>query len=171
MNYQKNPEGIILACSILKEKGYLFEMLMLGNKDERLIQFSAELGLTDKEIYFESTVPYSEVARRMQESFVLLLFSRFENLPCVILEALCCGLPVISSLTGGIAEVVDANNGILVKNENINELVMAMQKMMDNYAFYDRKDIAEKAVVKFKYDTVARQFMAIYEQLPLLDRS
>jgi len=171
MNYQKNPEGIIMACSMLKEKGYLFELLMVGNKDERLIQFSAELGLTDKEIYFESTVPYSEVARRMQESSVLLLFSRFENLPCVILEALCCGLPVISSLTGGIAEVVDANNGILIKSENINELVMAMQKMMDNYAFYDRKDIAEKAVVKFKYDTVARQLMAIYEQLPLMDRS
>jgi glycosyltransferase involved in cell wall biosynthesis len=98
----------------------------------------------------------------MQLSSSLLLFSRFENLPCVILEALCCGLPVISSRVGGIPEVIDGENGILVESGNIPDLVTAMIQMIENYAEYNRKLIAEKAIAFFNYNTVGKQYSDIY---------
>ena len=165
MNYQKNPDGILKACSLLKEKGYDFEILMLGNKDERLMELAKEYNLDEAVLKFESAVPYSEVALRMQDSSALLLFSRFENLPCVILEALCCGLPVISSSTGGIPEVVNQSNGILVKSENVVQLAEAMQHLIDNYSGYNRKEIAETATKNFNYATVGLAYLNVYKSI------
>jgi hypothetical protein len=43
MNYSKNPEGIIAACKILKERGFDFEVLMIGNKEEGVLSLAINL--------------------------------------------------------------------------------------------------------------------------------
>lgn len=160
MNYQKNPEGIIKAAALLKEKGCDFEILMLGNDNEALRSMANKHGLSNEFIFFQQPVAYSEVAVQMQKASALLLFSRFENLPCVILEALCCGLPVISSRVGGVAEVIDKENGLLVKSENIQQLVNAMECMIDSYHDFDKAKIADNASALFNYNAVGK---AIFE--------
>jgi len=165
MGYQKNPEGILQACFLLKNKGYDFELLMIGNEDQELINKAAEINLLNKVVFFKPAVPYSTIAREMQQSSALLLFSRFENLPCVILEALCCGLPVISSQVGGVSEVVNDTNGILVENENVEQLAVAMCTLIDTYALYNRETIANTASDKFNYDTVAKQYLNQYKKV------
>jgi glycosyltransferase involved in cell wall biosynthesis len=165
MTYQKNPEGILQACQQLKNRGYHFELQMIGNDDNLLIEQARELDLLDKFVFFKPMIAYAAVADEMRQSSALLLFSRFENLPCVILEALCCGLPVISSRVGGIAEVVDETNGILVESGNIQQLANAMQQMIDQYSIYNRLDIAEKAVTLFSYPTVGRQYLSVYQKI------
>ena len=162
LNYQKNPEGILAAAKILKTRGHSFEILMLGNKDQRIMGIAKEDGLLDEQVFFEAAVPYQQVATEMQRSSALLLFSRFENLPCVMLEALCCGLPVISSRVGGIAEVIDDSNGILVASEDISALADAMERMIINYSHYQRAEIAAGAAVRFSYDTVGKQYIEAY---------
>ncbi|MBC7511697.1 MAG: glycosyltransferase [Ferruginibacter sp.] len=171
MGYQKNPEGILQACILLKERGCNFKLLMAGNEDSTLIKIAKDNHILDKVIFFMAVVPYKIIAKEMQKSSALLLFSRFENLPCVILEALCCGLPVISSRVGGIAEVIDETNGILVDSENIEQLVNAMQQMIDRYNMYDRAVIADKAKKQFNYATVGNQYFSIYKNIlhPVLD--
>jgi glycosyltransferase involved in cell wall biosynthesis len=115
MNYPKNPEGILMACKMVKEKEYDFELKVIGNQEDWLTDLARQYDLSDN-IIFEPPVQYKEVAHQMQLSSALLLFSRYENLPCVLLEALCCGLPVVSSRVGGIGEVIDDNNGLLVES-------------------------------------------------------
>ena len=162
MNYQKNAEGILQACVLLKDRGYDFDLLMVGNEDFKLKIFAEENGLLNKIVFFMPAVSYATVAQQMQQSSALVLFSRFENLPCVVLEALCCGLPVISSRVGGLAEVVNETNGILVDSESIDELVNAMQAMMNNYVLYNKISIAKKAIDTFNYDTIGSQYSTIY---------
>ena len=82
----------------------------------------------------------------------------------MILEALCCGLPVISSRVGGIDEVIDASNGILVESENTGQLADAMQQVMDNTHNYDRRQISRAAMEKFSYETVGRQIADQYTE-------
>lgn len=163
MGYQKNPEGILQACVLLKERGYNFKLLMAGNEDRALIKMAKDNHLLNRVVFFMPAVPNKTIAREMQESSALLLFSRFENLPCVILEALCCGLPVISSRVGGIAEVVNETNGLLVDSENIEQLVNAMQQMIEKYIMYDKAVIADKAKKQFNYATVGKQYFSIYK--------
>jgi glycosyltransferase involved in cell wall biosynthesis len=165
MNYPKNPEGILQACKLLKESGYRFELQMIGNKDASLMSLAVKLGLLNDCVFFEAEIAYDEVAKRMQQSNALLMFSRYENLPCIILEALCCGLPVVSSRVGGIAEVVNDSNGILVDAGNIDQLVKAMQQMIETYESYDRRAIATAAAALFSYETVGKTISDIYQKL------
>ena len=163
LNYQKNAEGMILAAAELAKKGYEFELLLLGNENTGLEQLAAQHGLLNRQVMIKPAIPYEAVAREMQQSSALILFSRFENLPCVILEALCSGLPVVSSRVGGVGEVINDNNGIMVESENVSALAAAMQKMMDGYSRYDREAIANDAKEKFSYETVAKQYIHYYE--------
>jgi glycosyltransferase involved in cell wall biosynthesis len=163
MTFQKNPEGIFKAARQLKDRGYAFEILMLGNKNKALSEMAGRYNLLTDTVIFQKAVPYADVAVQIQRASALILFSRFENLPCVMLEALCCGLPVISSNVGGIAEVITHENGILVENENIDELANAMQRIMDDYHIYNRQIIAADATARFNYSVVGKQIESLYK--------
>jgi glycosyltransferase involved in cell wall biosynthesis len=161
----KNPEGILAACGMVKEKGYDFELLMLGAEDNKLSSLAEQLGVFNSHVFFRGIVSYAEVAKQMQQSSALLMFSRHENMSCVVLEALCCGLPVIGTRVGGMPEVVTDANGLLVESENILQLADAMCKMIDSYHCYNRKAIAAAAEAIFNYDTVGKQHEAIYKNI------
>ncbi len=165
MNYQKNPEGIMQAAAVLKERGYVFEILMLGDDNNTLRSMANKYELLNEFIFFQQPVSYKEVAVQMQKASALLLFSRFENLPCVILEGLCCGLPVISSRVGGVAEAIDVTNGILVESGDTVQLAKAMQTLMENYPKYDRNAIATTAAEKYNYEKVGRQYYDLYNKM------
>lgn len=164
MNYYKNPEGILQACQMVKEKGFDFELVMVGDRPEKLTSLTIQLGLS-KQVSFIAAVPYSEVANLFQQSSALLMFSRYENLPCVILEALCCGLPVVSSNVGGIPELIDKENGVLVESENIPALAEAMIQMINHYKDYNRLLISEKASLLFNYAIIGKQHVDIYNNI------
>jgi glycosyltransferase involved in cell wall biosynthesis len=164
MVFQKNVEGIIEACEILKNRGVEFKLNLIGNKPKHLIELAAQKKLLNNYVFFEDSMAYEKVAEVLQHSNALVMNSRFENLPCVILESLCCGTPVISTTVGGIAEVIDTSNGILI-NENIDELTAAMENMIHNYAKYDRHGIAQNSVNKFSYETVGKQYVDLYNTL------
>ncbi len=95
----------------------------------------------------------------------LVMFSRYENLPCVILEALCSGLPVISTDVGGIREVINNENGILIASEKEDKLFDAMNNMLNNLDKYDKEKIASAAKEKFNYHAVGNQFNEAYKEV------
>ena len=164
LNYYKNPEGIIHAVKHLAEEGFDFELLFTGWVTKPLIDLADRLFLTNKFIFFKDPISYDGVAKEMQNAHSLLLFSRIESLPCVILEALCCGLPVISSDVGGISEVVNGTNGILVASENEGQLTDAMKKMILTYGSYNKIEIARKAASEFSYADIGNKICKIYNK-------
>lgn len=165
MNYPKNPEGILKACKILKESGCRFQLQMIGNMDEGLLSLAKKMDLLNEYVFFEAEIPYTEVAKRMQQSSALLLFSRYENLPCIVLEALCCGLPVISSRVGGLATVINDSNGLLVEKGNIDELVTAMKQLINNYSKFNRPAIAAAAAALYSYQVVGKEITQAYSSI------
>ncbi len=165
MSYQKDPESIIRVAKQLWDEGFEFELVMIGCINEAIKRLANKLLLTDEQIVFKSEMPYSQVAVEMQESSAFILFSRIENLPCVILEALCCGLPVISSDVGGIKEVVTESNGILVSDKNETALKEAMKIMILNYSNYNRQSIAVNAALKFNYAEVGKEIDNVYRNM------
>ncbi len=165
MDFSKNPEGIIEAAKLLADEGYVFEVLMIGRINPALKALASELSMLNNFIFFNGEVTYAQIAIEMQQSSALIMFSRFESLPCVILEALCCGLPVVSSDAGGIPEVINEQNGILVKSENKTQLKEAMKKMVDNYTFYNRKSISEDAVDQYSFTVVGKKIVEVYNSI------
>ena len=161
LNFPKNPEAILHAFILFNKKYPLSRLIMLGNVPAELNAFIKTENISSHpKIIFTGLVPYNKVAEMMQQSHALLMFSRYENMPCVVLEALCCGLPVVSSAVGGIPEVVNDSNGILAAAYTVECLADAMEKMYSNYEKYSMQQIAEKAAAAFSYQAVGRTLNA-----------
>lgn len=161
----KNAEGILRSFREFIVAGGKANLLMVGNLDDTLPNYAISLGLTSDLVSFKGVISYQQVSAEMQESDCLILFSTIENSPCVIGEALCCGLPVIASNVGGIPELVNSDNGILVNPCNEDELLRAMHQVVSGNVQIDRKKIAEDAVGKFSYPVIGKQLDDIYSKL------
>ena len=161
----KNPAGILRAFKKLLEIEPLAELVMVGDREPGIRAFALALQLPASSLQFRGEILYDQVALEMQQSQCLLLFSDIENAPCVIGEALCCGLPVIATETGGIPERLNNSNGILVPPANEAALTDAMLRMIRTYSNYDQKKIATEAAGHFSYQVVGKQFSDVYSAI------
>ncbi len=159
----KNAEGIIEAFKALLHQNPDVELVMVGNPDNKMAAYARSAGLSGDHVTFRGEVPYAQVAKEMQVADCLLLFSHIENSPCVIGEALCCGLPVISTNAGGIPELVNSSNGILMAPRDEAALTGAMLTVMNERNKYDHKKIAEDAKSKFSYEVIGKKMNAVYQ--------
>lgn len=165
MTYQKNAEGIIECFADFCQRFPAAELVIAGNVPASIKQLIEETGLLNKKIFLRGEISYTEVAKEMQEANALLMFSRFENSPCSIIEALCCGLPVIATRVGGIPELINETNGMLVESLDKKGLIAAMEEMITNYKAYNRKKIAEDAAGRFSYPVIGKKLDEVYASL------
>lgn len=164
LNEQKNPDGILDAIQLLRKRGYAFRFDFFGATPTHLIHRIQQEGLEGM-VGIEKAIPYAQVGKELQGSTALVLFSRFENQPCVILEALSVGIPVITTPVGGITEVVSAQEGILVPVGDVQALADAMEQfLLANHPF-DRITVATQAMQRYSYAAVGSKIMTCYQQL------
>jgi glycosyltransferase involved in cell wall biosynthesis len=161
---QKNISGILRCVKRLWEIRNDFTIEFIGPVFQGQLDLSREMGIPQDVVVFSGALPHAEIARHMQQAHVLVMFSWHENLPCVILEAMACGLPIVSSAVGGIREAVREEHGILVSPGNESELLGAILFMITHYATFDREVIRRYAVEHFSMATIAGKFQEIYSQ-------
>ena len=125
---------------------------------EPLFALREELGISPKNLDIHGSMNYKEVAERMRSARCLVQFSRYENLPCTIGEALTAGLMIISSDVGGIRELVNEENGLLVPRDGHKALFQAMKSSMES-------PLIPKAFDLLKTKNLMDQIDAIYEEI------
>jgi len=80
-----------------------------------------------------------EVARALDESTLLVLPSRSEGLPRIVIEAFCRGRPVIGARAGGVPDIVeDEINGALVPPEDPQALAEALLRVLSDRKLQER---------------------------------
>lgn len=159
----KNVSGILKAFQqFIKEANPDAQLILIGNRDDTYEKEAKRLGLLNRSVFFKGEIPYAEVARGMQRAHCFILNSTIENSPCVIGEALCCGLPVIATQVGGIPELVTERNSILISPHSDTELRKAMLHVYQNYAGFHQKQVSENAVNAFSFSEVGRQLHSFY---------
>lgn len=162
---QKNPEGILRAFGQLIKSGTDAELQMVGPLNDEFKQVLSEKNYLTDRLIITGELSYGEVAVQIKNASAFVLFSQVENLPCVILESLCCGIPVIATRVGGISEVIGSENGVLIEPGNEAMLVDAMQRMVREYNMYNRPDISRKARALFNYQAVGTEYVKVYKQV------
>lgn len=125
-------------------------------------QHAASLGIRSDSIDYFGETTWEGVAQKMESSHALVLFSNYENLPCVIVEALACGLPVISTGVGGISEHITEERGILVDRGDEDELQHAIATMTETIHTYDKSKLRNYALERFSNEAVAAEFEKLY---------
>lgn len=159
----KNISGLLQGVRSLHDMNVDFRLRIGGDGDLSALQQKIDQsGLTPQKVEVIGSMTPEEVARQMQQCHALLMFSHFETQSCTILEALCCGRPVVSSAVGGIPEIVDGDSGILVEPSDPAALGRGMHQMMTNYQKYDGPKIARQAASLYSYEAVAQEFEAVY---------
>ena len=162
---QKNPEAIIDAFISFNKKYPATKLLLIGEAPCALHEYVNQKKLSTNNIEFTGFIPYEKFGAIVQQCHASVLFSRRENMPCVVAEALCCGLPVITSNAGGTAEVIHENNGIVVYDYTTDALNKAMICLYENYNNYDRRKIADESASKFAYSVIGKQIFYAYQSL------
>ena len=96
----------------------------------------------------------------------LVLSSQYEGFSMVILEALSLGIPVVSfDCEYGPRELIHNNsNGILVENQNFDELTRKLDIFVEDEIFYQNcKNNTISSVAKFQSSVIVNQWLQIFK--------
>ena len=158
-----------LLRAIRNHRKELKDKVMLrigGNKmEDKLKATINEYEISDI-VRFEGFVSGEKKIELLNWANVYVLPSFNEGLPISILEAMSYKMPIISTPVGGIPEVVDDNNGVLITPGNDEEIYLAIKKYVDNQDLIKKQGAcSSKKVETYMPDYVLNHLKKIYEGL------
>lgn len=160
----KNIEGILKVIARLDAMGLDFQFIFLGDGDiERIKQKSQKLKINQNKIVFYTTKTGPDLAYYYQLADAFVLFSRYENLPCVLLESLCCGTPIIATNVGGVSEIIE-NNGYMIESEDENALCETMIRFIDKKTSFEKLEISKHAQSLYSVSAISLRIETLYRE-------
>lgn len=163
---KKGQAHLLDAMARLRERApdlsLSLELVGTGDLRDGLESQARELGLSEA-VHFHGEVPKEEVAALMRDADLFVLPSLFENLPCVLIEAMASGLPSVATRVGGVPEMLGSEAGLLVDPGDPGALAAAIGEALERQ--YDSVEMALHARERYSYDAVARGWTAIYDEL------
>ena len=155
----KGLRRVIEALSSL-EMGWRLVVAGTGPDADAARQLAARLGATDR-VLFLGRCSSEQVERVVAACDVLVLPSAVEGLPYVILEAMACAKPVVSSRVFGIPEaVIDGETGLLVPPEDVAALAQALHTLAADASLRARMGRAGRVRFEERF-TLERQLAAM----------
>ena len=159
---QKDPLALLEACKLLKAD---FRLMIVGDGElrDRAENFVAQNNLRGKVTF---TSERHDIPEILAASDILVLASRWEGLPLVIIEAEIAGLPVVASGVGGVPELIeDGVTGFIVPPRNPRALACVLQRLIDDAHLRRRVGSAarKKALHEFTFDHMLTKTRQLYD--------
>ncbi len=151
--------------SILPKKN--IKLIILGEGEEKtkcqkIIQKLELENLVEFKDFIENPYPY------YKKALFTVLCSKNEGFPNVLLESLACETPVVSfDCFSGPNEIIqNSMNGILVENQNFEELIKAMNTLfLDENLYLHCKQNAKQSAGKFAVEKIGIQWLELFKDL------
>jgi glycosyltransferase involved in cell wall biosynthesis len=157
----KGPDIFIEALSrACKQSGRQLSAVMVGDgyQREEYIAMARQAGL-EKQIEFRMPLPAREAFALGR---IVVVPSRAESLPYIVLEALGAGKSMIATRVGGIPEIFGAQSSALI-NPDTNELKNKMIDVLANEkAFAEQMPASATMRERFSIDTMFQSIMQVY---------
>lgn len=158
---EKNVELSIQALAYIRSKGMDASLTLIGDGPERqrLQNLAGDLHL---DVHFAGGLLEG---RRLLSHFDLLIIpSKEEGFPNVMLEAWQAGIPVLSTDTGGAREISGPNQAACLVAEET--LPQKLYDLLSNPSELERyKELGKKRVENFSIARVVKQLTEIYDRL------
>ena len=164
----KRPELFIRLArqllSDLPDHGLVFRVVGDGPLRGEVEQLRDQLGLSETEIIFEGE--RSDLAEIYGNSDLLVLTSEYEGTPNVILEAMAYGVPVLATKVGGVPDLLNKENGVLVDPSDFDGLVREAKKLIVDPERRRKYSLNGKAYVRdhHSFDHLRKQLREIYQR-------
>lgn len=163
--YQKGFDLLLHAWASVEKRCPDWELVIFGAGDrtpyERL---SSELLLQRCSL----NGPTADIEKEYLNSSLFAFSSRFEGFGMVLIEAMACGLPVVSfACPCGPKDIItDGIDGLLVENGNVSQLAEKIIYMIEHPE--ERTRMGTNAVIKparYKIDRLAKDWQQLFESL------
>jgi len=135
-----------------------------GSQKEGLISLSKELEI-DKQVEFLGALSREEVADYMSKCDAFVLASKYETFGVVYIEALASGKPVIGTYNGGAEDIINNENGLLVKIDDVDELGNAMRNIIKNINLYNPEKIRRDCIERYSKKKIIKEILNVYSEL------
>lgn len=165
---RKNIQRVIEAYAKLEEEDHtILPLILAGGRGwlcEPIYKSAAEVNRPDR-IRFIGYVPQEDAPLLMAGATVFLFPSLYEGFGTPIIEAMACGVPVISSNTASMPEVV-GDAGILVNPYSVDSIRDAMERVsIDAGLREELRNRGLERVKRFRWETSAAILMDMYRKL------
>jgi glycosyltransferase involved in cell wall biosynthesis len=158
LSHEKGYDLLLQAMKLLGDQ-YHLTILGVGSDKDILLKLSEKLELQQRVTFkgFQDN-PY----KWMKNADFMVLSSRYEGFPNVVLEANACGTPVIAfDCPGGIAEIIeDEINGLLVKCED--PVLMAKTIHRATQFLWDIQKVKGQINEKYNLDYILKQYNHLF---------
>jgi len=157
------PDIIKIFYNIQKEMPAKLMMVGDGPEKEKAENLCQKLGIHDKVIFFGNS---NEIDKILLLTDLFLLPSETESFGLAALEAMACGVPVISSNSGGLPEVnFEGISGYLSDVGNIEEMASnAIKILKDDKVLNEFKNNALEVAKKFDIKNILPIYEALYQR-------
>ena len=169
LDYQKGFDRLIDAWQIVCSTG-LFQEWRLdifgqGEWKDMLKARIKEYGLQNS---LHLNEPTKEIAKEYADSSMLVMSSNYEGFPMVMIEAMACGLPVVTfDFKCGPRDIIkDEENGLIVPDGDIQALADAMMRLMANESLRQTMSVeARKVTETYSEEVVMGKWVSLFEGL------
>jgi glycosyltransferase involved in cell wall biosynthesis len=126
----KNVDSLIKLIYEIPETSLI--IVGEGEEENNLKNLTNKLKVENK-VYFLGNKEKNYVHSLMKQSSIFILFSSYEGFPHIIIEAMKCGIPIITTNAGGTPEIAKHKvNCLMVEKNNYNQLKQAVNELLSN---------------------------------------
>jgi glycosyltransferase involved in cell wall biosynthesis len=166
---EKGFDWLLDAFKKVLEMHMKLSLIIIGEGSERdlLLKKIEDLQLKER-VFLQGALPKEEIKKYYQNCLFVVVPSRWEGLPTVILEAFSFGKAVVASAVGAIPEVVtEGITGVLVEKENISQLADAIEKLLSDTPLKDELGANARTFMKETggWQKSAQKYYEIYERV------
>lgn len=142
---QKDP--LLLLEALSRSADPRAHLLVAGNGElePAMVAKVQELNISTR-VSFLGALPHQEIAEYHRLASALVLTSAYEGLPLVVLEALACGTPVVTTKTGETPRLLHSNCGIVCQDRTPAEIARALDLVLDSPEQFPAKACFENAL-------------------------
>jgi len=136
-----------------------------GGDAEKYKRLAKQKGISKT---FVCNGPVHDIASKYAENSIFVLSSRYEGFGLVLVEAMACGVPVVSfACPCGPRDIIsDCKNGLLVENGNISQLAEKIIYLIEHQEKRIKMGIkAKESLSLFQMDIIGAQWEALFNQI------
>jgi glycosyltransferase involved in cell wall biosynthesis len=165
----KHPDKLIKAVkNFIKDEN--IEVLIIGSViSNDYLEMLRRLVGEDRRIHLIGEVEFNDLVAAYNSSDLFVFLSTWDALSAVVLEAMCCGLPILATRTGCVPFVIkEGENGFFVDRLNEKEIAEKILKIMNlnsSTLLKIKRNNKEKIRKDYEWEKKVKDIIKVYEKV------
>lgn len=161
LDRNKNQQLLLKAFARITKADCSLTIAGNGPLMNELKVLAESLKINDR-VHFAGFVAHDHLVDLLHQSDALVISSKYETFGVVIIEALSCGIPVVSTPVGVAQSILhDENLGYLCSYDE-QDMAKSLTKIMENR--FDKKYLRNFATANFSEDTIVYKLHSLYSE-------